>query len=54
MTQIRQKEGLSYFAGSQFYASPLDQYGQFIGLAIYAPENVAKLQAAYSASSTAC
>ena len=49
ITQIRQKEGLSYFAGSQFYASPLDQYGQFIGLAIYAPENVAKLQAAYSA-----
>jgi len=35
MTQIRQKEGLSYFVGSQFYASPLDQYGQFVGLAIY-------------------
>ena len=49
ISQIRQKEGLSYFAGSQFYASPLDQYGQFLGLAIYAPENVAKLQAAYSA-----
>jgi zinc protease len=49
MTQIRQKEGLSYFVGSQFYASPLDQYGQFLGVAIYAPENAAKLQAAYSA-----
>jgi zinc protease len=49
MTQIRQKEGLSYFVGSQFYASPLDQYGQFMGVAIYAPENVTKLQAAYSA-----
>jgi zinc protease len=49
MTQIRQKEGLSYFVGSQFYASPLDQYGQFLGIAIYAPENAAKLQAAYSA-----
>jgi len=48
MTQIRQKEGLSYFVGSQFYASPLDQYGQFLGVAIYAPENVGKLQQAYS------
>jgi zinc protease len=48
MTQIRQKEGLSYFVGSQFYASPLDPYGQFIGVAIYAPENAGKLQTAYS------
>ena len=48
MTQIRQKEGLSYFVGSQFYASPLDQYGQFLGVAIYAPENAGKLQEAYS------
>jgi zinc protease len=48
MTQIRQKEGLSYFAGSQFFASPLDQYGQFLGVAIYAPENAAKLQAAFT------
>ena len=48
MTQIRQKEGLSYFVGSQFYASPLDQYGQFLGVAIYAPENAGKLQEAYA------
>ena len=47
-TQIRQKEGLSYFAGSQFFASPIDQYGQYLGVAIYAPENAAKLQAAFS------
>ncbi len=48
MTQIRQKEGLSYFAGSQFFASPLDPYGQFLGVAIYAPENAAKLQTAFT------
>ena len=39
---------MSYFAGSQFFASPLDQYGQYLGVAIYAPENAGKLQAAFS------
>ncbi len=48
MLEVRQKEGLSYFVGSQFYASPIDEYGQFLGVAIYAPENADKLQAAYS------
>jgi zinc protease len=47
MNRIRQKDGLSYGVGSQFIASPLDQSGAFIGYAIYAPENVAKLEAAF-------
>ncbi len=47
MNRIRQKEGLSYGVGSQFAASPLDQNGAFLGYAIYAPENIAKLEAAF-------
>ncbi|MFM6938729.1 MAG: M16 family metallopeptidase [Aquirufa sp.] len=47
MNRIRQKEGLSYGVGSQFVASPLDQNGAFLGYAIYAPENIAKLEAAF-------
>jgi len=47
MNRIRQKEGLSYGVGSQFAASPLDQSGAFVGYAIYAPENIAKLEAAF-------
>jgi len=45
--RIRQKEGLSYGVGSQFQASPLDQSGSFITYAIYAPQNAAKLEAAF-------
>lgn len=45
--RLRQKEGLSYFAGSQFFASPLDQRADFSGLAIHAPENRARLEAAF-------
>jgi len=47
MNRIRQKEGLSYGVGSQFAASPLDNNGAFIGYAIYAPENITKLEAAF-------
>jgi zinc protease len=46
-TRIRQKEGLSYGVGSQFAASPLDDSGTFLTFAIYAPQNAAKLEAAY-------
>jgi zinc protease len=46
--RIRQKEGLSYGVGSQFSASPLDQAGSFVAYAIYAPQNAAKLEAAFS------
>jgi zinc protease len=45
--RIRQKEGLSYGVGSQFSAGALDQVGSFFAYAIYAPENVEKLEAAF-------
>jgi zinc protease len=46
-TRIRQKEGLSYGVGSQFFAGSLDNVGTFSAYAIYAPENVTKLEAAF-------
>ncbi len=46
-TRIRQKEGLSYGVGSNFSASALDESGTFFANAIYAPENVVKLEAAF-------
>ena len=45
--RIRQKDGLSYGVGSQFAASPLDRSGSFTAFAIYAPQNAAKLEAAF-------
>lgn len=45
--RIRQKEGISYGVGSQFNASSKDKYGSFLAYAIYAPENVDKLEAAF-------
>jgi zinc protease len=45
--RLRQKEGLSYGAGSGLTVSSLDQYGRFTASAIYAPENVSKLEAAF-------
>ncbi len=47
MGRIRQKEGLSYGVGSQFSAHPIDKAGSFLTYAIYAPENLAKLEAAF-------
>jgi zinc protease len=46
-TRIRQKEGLSYGVGSGLNVSSLDQYGRFTATAIYAPQNVDKLEAAF-------
>ncbi|MHB0950293.1 MAG: M16 family metallopeptidase, partial [Gemmatimonadaceae bacterium] len=46
-TRIRQKEGLSYVVASQLQASSIDKSGNFLGLAIYAPQNAAKLVAAF-------
>jgi zinc protease len=46
-TRIRQKEGLSYGVGSQFNTGALDPVGSFFAYAIYAPENVEKLEAAF-------
>ncbi|MBA4184732.1 MAG: insulinase family protein, partial [Acidobacteria bacterium] len=45
--RIRQKDGLSYGVGSRFFASSLDESGQFSANAIYAPENADKLEAAF-------
>ncbi len=46
-TRIRQKEGLSYGVGSQLSASPLDSLGSFVTFAIYAPQNLDRLEAAF-------
>jgi zinc protease len=45
--RLRQKEGLSYGVGSQLQADPLDKTGVFVSFAIYAPQNVARLESAY-------
>jgi zinc protease len=46
-TRIRQKEGLSYGVGSGLGVGVLDESGTFFANAIYAPENVDKLEAAF-------
>jgi zinc protease len=46
-TRIRQQEGLSYGISSQFFADSLDEAAMFSARAIYAPENAAKLEAAF-------
>ncbi len=46
-TRIRQKEGISYGVGSQFQASALDSVGSFTTYAIYAPQNVDRLERAF-------
>ncbi|HKV74015.1 MAG TPA: pitrilysin family protein [Gemmatimonadales bacterium] len=45
--RIRQKEGISYGVGSSVSASSQDTSGSFTTYAIYAPENVARLEAAF-------
>jgi zinc protease len=46
-TRIRQQDGLSYAVGSDFNAGALDPVGTFFAYAIYAPENVEKLERAF-------
>lgn len=46
-TRIRQDEGLSYGVGSQLVLHPLDDQGQFVAFAIFAPENREKLEAVF-------
>ena len=46
-TRIRVKEGLSYGVGSQYFAPAKDAAGQWTAYAIYAPQNAAKLEAAF-------
>jgi zinc protease len=45
--RIRQKEGLSYGVGAGFSASALDESGGFSASAIFAPQNAAKVEAAF-------
>ena len=47
LTRIRVKEGLSYGVGSQLGADELDKSGSFSVFAIYAPQNLAKLEQAF-------
>lgn len=46
-TRIRQKDGLSYNVGSGFNTSAWEESGGFFANAIYAPQNVEKLEAAF-------
>ena len=46
-TRIRQKDGLSYGAGSSLDVGPLDRAGSWSVYAIAAPQNVAKVEAAF-------
>jgi zinc protease len=48
MVRIRQKDGLSYGVGSQLNADDFDKTGSFMSYAIYAPQNLAKLQTAFN------
>ena len=45
--RIRQKEGLSYGVGSGFGAGAIDKVGTFQTYAIYAPENLVRLEEAF-------
>ncbi|MFQ5538490.1 MAG: M16 family metallopeptidase [Gemmatimonadota bacterium] len=45
--RIRVKDGLSYGVGGGISAHPIDPVGQFAAFAIYAPENAARLEAAF-------
>jgi len=46
-TRIRQEEGLSYGVGSSFGAPALDDSGQFLTYAIFAPQNADAVVAAF-------
>lgn len=46
-TRLRQRDGLSYGVGSGVSAQALDQYAIFRGYAIYAPQNAARVVAAF-------
>jgi zinc protease len=46
-TRIRQRDGISYGVGSGLGAQALDEVGFFAANAIYAPENVLRLESAF-------
>ncbi len=45
--RIRQKDGLSYGVGSQLNAAPWGRNGALLSYAIYAPQNIDRLQVAF-------
>ncbi len=45
--RIRQQDGLSYGVGGSISGHPIDESGAFMAFAIYAPENLEKLEAAF-------
>lgn len=45
--RIRQKEGISYGVGSWYQADPEDKAGGIFAYAIYAPENIERLEKAF-------
>ena len=47
MARIRIKDGLSYGVGSQLSVDSIDKSGAFLAYAIYAPQNLAKLEQAF-------
>jgi zinc protease len=47
LNRLRQKDGLSYGAGGSISADALDPVGQFRAGAIYAPQNLARVEAAF-------
>ena len=46
-TRLRQKEGISYSVGTDLQAAAREQAGQWSVYAIYAPQNAAKVEAAF-------
>jgi zinc protease len=46
-TRIRQKEGLSYGVGSNLTASPMGEEKNWTAYAIFAPQNLSRLEAAF-------
>ena len=46
--RIRQKDGLSYAVGSFFSANSIDESARFLTYAMYAPENLEKLEMAFN------
>jgi zinc protease len=47
MNRIRIKDGLSYGVGSQLAVDSVDRFGTFLAYALYAPQNLAKLEQAF-------
>ena len=47
MNRIRQKDGLSYAVGSSLSAGPSGRNGALVSYAIYAPQNIERLQIAF-------